>query len=136
MGASYRYHCPKCGEDHIIRCGMFFRSPATAEEVLSGGYGERAKRNFERHPGTSALFSHQVFRCGCGYARSKEVMVIFADDQAPWSMYPGRGIVWHNVRCRCARCGKSMSPVSEPPRSIRCTCGKWTEPMDLDTLFD
>ena len=136
MGESVSYHCPNCGKNHHVSIGWFFRSPATAESILAGEYGEQAKRNLERHPGKSAMFSYDVFRCTCGYARSKEVMVIYGDDQAPWSMDPERKIVWHNARCRCPRCGRSMHVVEEPPRKIRCTCGSWTEDYDVYCLFD
>ena len=136
MGEEVRYHCPKCGRDHFLSIGWFFRSPATAEAVLSGEYGEKAKRNFERHPGRSAMFSHDVFRCSCGYARSKQVMVIFGDDRAPWDMGPERNVVWHNARCRCPRCGRRMKIMNDLPRRIRCTCGKWTDPFEVICLFD
>ncbi len=136
MGEQFMYSCTNCGKVHLVDCGWFFRSPATAEAVLAGEYGKRAKADFERHPGTSAMFSYDVFRCTCGYARSKRVMRIFADDQAPWSQDPGRGIVWDNARCRCARCGKDMHIVDEPPRRIRCTCGKWTGERVCSLMFD
>ncbi len=136
MGEQLSYRCMNCGKEHLVDWGLFFRSPATAEAVLEGDYGKRAKANFERHPGTSALFSYEVFRCTCGYARSKLVMMIFNDDQAAWSQDPKRGIVWDNAKCRCARCGKSMQVVREPPRRIRCTCGKWTGERQHSLLFD
>ncbi len=136
MGEEVRYHCPECGRDHFLSIGWFFRSPATAEAVLSGEYGEKAKRNFERHPGRSAMFSHDVFRCSCGYARSKQVMVIFGDDRAPWDMGHERNVVWHNARCRCPRCGRRMKAMDDLPRRIRCTCGKWTDPSEIICLFD
>ena len=136
MGEEVRYHCPECGRDHFLSIGWFFRSPATAEAVLSGEYGEKAKRNFERHPGRSAMFSHDVFRCSCGYARSKQVMVIFGDDRVPWDMGSERNVVWHNARCRCPRCGRRMKAMDDLPRRIRCTCGKWTDPFEVICLFD
>ncbi len=136
MGEQLGYLCPGCGKEHLIDFGWFFLSPATAEAVLDGSYGERAKRNMERHPGTSAMFSHDVFLCTCGYARSKLVMRIFNDDQAPWSQSPNRGLVWDNAECRCARCGKSMHLVEEPPRRIRCTCGRWTGERYCTLMFD
>ncbi|MBO4357312.1 MAG: hypothetical protein J5813_03990 [Candidatus Methanomethylophilaceae archaeon] len=82
------------------------------------------------------MFSYDVFRCQCGYARSKEVMVIYGDDKVPWDMDPKRKIVWHNARCRCPRCGKSMKETDDLPRRIRCTCGKWTELPEIECLFD
>lgn len=136
MGESIEYHCLKCGRVHNIDWGAFFRSPASAEEILSGGRGKQAKRNFENHPGKSAMFTYEVFRCNCGYARSKLVMVIFDDDQAPWSMDPERRPVWHNAKCTCARCGRKMRVMDEPPRRIRCTCGSWTAEGRGTVLFD
>ncbi len=136
MGEEVVYRCPKCLKDHYLSIGWFFRSPATAEAILSGEYGKQAKRNFERHPGKSAMFSHDVFRCSCGYARSKEVMVIFDDDQAPWSMDPERKVVWHNARCKCPRCGRSMMHADDLPRRIRCNCGAWTDYHETVCMFD
>lgn len=136
MGEEVRYHCPKCGKDHFLSIGWFFRSPATAEEVLAGEYGERAKRNFERHPGRSAMFSYEVFRCNCGYARSKQVMAIYGDDRAPWDMAPDRKLIWHNARCRCPRCGRSMGHMGDLPSRIRCTCGAWTSGPMCYCMFD
>ena len=136
MGETIVYHCPKCGKHHPVSIGAFFMSPASAEEILAGSRGIQAKRNLERHPGNNAMFTHEVFRCNCGYARSKLVMVIFGDDKVPWDMSPHRDVVWHNARCRCPRCGRSMHVVEEPPRKIRCTCGSWTEDYDVHCLFD
>ena len=136
MGESIHYHCPKCGKDHPVSMGAYFRSPACAEEILAGERGKQAKRNLERHPGNNVMFTYELFRCSCGYARSKHVMVIFDDDQAPWSMDPERRPVWHNARCRCPRCGRKMRITDEPPMRIRCTCGSWTLPYDVDCLFD
>ena len=125
-----------CGKVHYLSIGAFFNSPASAEEILAGERGRQAKLNMERHPGKSAMFTYEVFRCSCGYARSKHVMAIYDDDQVPWSMEPDRKIVWHNARCRCSRCGKRMKLARDLPARIRCTCGAWTEPYVGYCMFD
>ena len=107
-GEQVVYICPKCRKHHYVSVGAFFMSPGDTAAIKKGFYGRQAKRNFERYPGKSAMFSYDVFKCLCGYARSKEVMVIFDDDQAPWSMDPERKVVWHNARCMCPRCGSNM----------------------------
>ena len=125
-----------CGKVHYLSIGAFFNSPASAEEVLSGERGRQAKLNMERHPGKSAMFTYEVFRCNCGYGRSKMVMVIYGDDKAPWDKWSERNIVWHNAKCRCPRCGRKMRVMDDLPRRIRCTCGKWTEGIEMDCMFD
>ncbi len=127
MGSSYTVHCSKCGRHTTISEGAFFRSPAYADEILAGERGKQAKLNFERHPGKSAMFTYEVFVCSCGYTRSKLVMIIFDDDQTPWSIDPNRKIVWHNARCRCPLCGKNMRISDGAPYTFRCRCGEWIE---------
>lgn len=136
MGETLSYHCPRCGKTHLISYGWFFRSPATAEQVLNGEYGPRAKRNLERHPGTNVMFEYLIFRCSCGHARSKEVMTVFDDDRAPWDRDTRRKPVWDNARCSCPRCGKRMHITYNEPRSIICTCGARTEQAYCHCLFD
>ena len=119
MGEEIVYRCPKCLKEHYMSIGAYFRSPAYAGEILAGERGKQAKRNLERHPGKNVMFTYEIFRCSCGYARSKHVMAIYDDNQAPWSMDPERKLVWHNARCRCPRCGKRMKLIREPPRRIR-----------------
>ena len=136
MGEEVSYHCMKCGKEHHIAIGPFFLSPANPEMIMSGTYGERAKKNFERHPGRSAFFEYRVFRCRCGYARSKQVMTIFDDDRAPWDMWSERKVVWNNARCRCPRCGRSMKMMRDLPARIRCNCGAWTQDAERFCLFD
>jgi len=47
MGETIVYHCPKCGKHHSVSIGVFFMSPASAEEILAGSRGIQAKRNLE-----------------------------------------------------------------------------------------
>lgn len=136
MGEEVVYHCPKCGRDHYVSIGPFFLSPGDPVMIREGFYGKRAKKMFERHPGKSAFFEHVVFRCNCGYARSKRVMTIFGDDKAPWDRWSERNVVWDNAKCRCPRCGRSMRIVGDYPSRIRCTCGAWTEGYQCWCLFD
>ena len=136
MGEQVVYICPKCLKHHYVSVGPYFLSPGDPAAIKEGFYGRQAKRNFERHPGKSAFFEHVVFRCDCGYARSKNVMTIFGDERAPWDMGPDRDIVWHNARCRCPRCGRRMHPARDLPRRIRCTCGAWTEGYRCECMFD
>ena len=135
MGEQVVYHCPKCGKDHSISIGAFFRSPACAEEILAGERGKQAKRNMERHPGNSAMFTYEVFRCNCGYARSKLVMAIYKGEGAPWAM-GHENLVWHNARCRCPVCGRNMGIMRDLPRRIRCECGSWTDLCYCECMFD
>ena len=111
MGETLSYHCPRCGKTHLISYGWFFRSPATAEQVMNGEYGPRAKRNLERHPGTNVMFEYLIFRCSCGHARSKEVMTVFDDDRAPWDRDTRRKPVWDNARCSCPRRSASVCSI-------------------------
>ena len=136
MGEEVVYHCPKCGKDHYLNAGAFFNSPATSEEVLSGERGNVAKLNMERHPGRSAMFTYEVFYCRCGHARSKMVMRIFRDDIMSWSFDPDEGVIWHNARCRCPKCGRPMRLIEDLPSRIRCTCGSWTQYRNEVCLFD
>ena len=136
MGEELSYTCEKCGKVHRISWGAFFMSPQKAEDVLAGSMGRQARLNMERHPGKSAMFWYGVFGCRCGYVRSKRLMAIYDDDQVPWSMDPDRKVVWHNARCRCPKCGRSMRERAEPPTRLRCTCGAWTGGADLSLMFD
>lgn len=133
MGMSVEYHCPKCGKDYSVSTGLFFRSPATTEEVLAGEYGNHAKANLERHPGGSIMFSYEIFRCRCGYVRSKEVMRIFEAKQWP---SPTVKAVWNNARCRCPRCRRNMHLTEDLPKKMRCDCGSWTEEYRVACMFD
>ena len=106
-----------------------------AEWILTGEWDDRTKTNLKRHPGTLVRFSEDIFRCKCGYVRSKEVMKIYKEEH-PSSSGPGEKEVWNNAKCRCSRCKRSMRITEDFPKRMRCKCGSWTEKYMLTGWVD
>lgn len=129
MGEGLTLRCPECGHESRLTIGIGFLSPANPEAVLSGEYGEKAKEDFEKHPGTGAFFENILYECRCGNLQSREVMFVFDHGGCVWdrSAKP----YWNNGRCTCELCGKRMHRIRHCPRHPLCPrCGTEMEETD------
>ena len=129
MGLEMTYVCRYCNTIYRMQMGILFKGTVGAEDILSGKYGLQAKRNLENHPGKYVLFSKQMFVCECGYLRTKTVMEVVNNKALKSPMDNRNRAVWNNAECKCQRCKKSMTLVTEPPEKMKCRCGKWTKPF-------
>jgi len=121
MGEEYTYICSACGNESTLTSGLYeckgWGDNSARSDIESGKYGKKAKKVLESHPGCSFHFQADIFRCGCGYTKSYDSLIIHDKD----ILDP---VVFYSTGHKCPRCKKAIEKIDHFPMEMPCyKCG-------------